>query len=251
THVILTFTSSVISVCNLSPTKLKEVAGDTKRSLKHPSTSRSSTNPSCPDEERLERGEVDSNMIVTTPDRRPQPQGRRRRVQRRTLSNNRGARAQRTRARDAHLLSRTEVTATLTTPSIPPRPPGSFSMRASGWGPRQDRPTPRHPNTQTPSPQPMLTRNSGDDQPHDVSVFSYSNHNIATSRLTATLVTTTLGLLHPFRQNMYGTVDYNAAPSASAYPSTNELPPYMAPHHMHDMSQSRIIDQRSLPFHAD
>jgi hypothetical protein len=243
--------------------KLKEVAGDTKRSLKHPShveiiyeilRVRKM-------EERLERGEVDSNMIVYTMNRGPSPKGDEEEESNDAPSVTVEEPEHNVQGLMTPISSVEQVTAALTTPidTLPATRslPGSFSMPEplSFEGPRQDRPYYTTPPQYTDSfsSQPMLSTPVTAEMisPHDVSVFDYSSHNAFP---TSTPDHQRAGHYDPwapaptFRQNIFGTVDYNAAPSSQpmSQPSMSYHMP-MAPHHMHDMSQSHV-DQRSLPF---
>ncbi|KAJ6002066.1 hypothetical protein N7522_007293 [Penicillium canescens] len=243
--------------------KLKEVAGDTKRSLKHPShveiiyeilRVRKM-------EERLERGEVDSNMIVYTMNRGPSPKGDEEEESNDAPSVTIEEPEHNVQGLMTPISSVEQVTAALTTPidTLPATRslPGSFSMPEplSFEGPRQDRPYYTTPPQYTDSfsSQPMLSTPVTAEMisPHDVSVFDYSSHNAFP---TSTPDHQRAGHYDPwapaptFRQNIFGTVDYNAAPSSQpmSQPSMSYHMP-MAPHHMHDMSQSHV-DQRSLPF---
>ncbi|KAJ5317600.1 hypothetical protein PENANT_c038G09496 [Penicillium antarcticum] len=237
--------------------KLKEVAGDTKRSLKHPShveiiyeilRVRKM-------EERLERGEVDSNMIVYTMNRGPSPKGDEEEESNDAPSVTIEEPEHSVQGIMTPISSVGQVSAALTTPidTLPPARslPGSFSMPEplSFEGPRQDRPYYATPPQYTDSftSQPMLSTAVTAEMisPHDVSVFDYSTHNA--------LDQSRAGHYDPwapaptFRQNIFGTVDYSAAPTSQpmSQPSMSYHMP-MAPH-IHDMSQSHI-DQRSLPF---
>jgi hypothetical protein len=244
--------------------KLKEVAGDTKRSLKHPShveiiyeilRVRKM-------EERLERGEVDSNMIVYTMNRGPSPKGDEEEESNDAPSVTIEEPEHGMQGLMTPISSVEQVPGALTTPidTLPPARslPGSFSMPGPeplGFeGARQDRPYYATPPQYTDSfSQPMLNTPVTAEMisPHDVSVFDYSSHNAFPA---TTPDHNRTGHYDPwapapaFRQNIFGAVDYTTAPTSQpmSQPSMSYHMP-MTPHHMHDMSQSHI-DQRSLPF---
>ncbi|KAJ6110304.1 hypothetical protein N7486_002539 [Penicillium sp. IBT 16267x] len=253
--------------------KLKEVAGDTKRSLKHPShveiiyeilRVRKM-------EERFERGEVDGNMVVFIQNRGPSPKGDGDEDE----DSNEPAPLEAPELIEDGLMTPTssvEHLAPLTTP-IDTLPigrrslPGSFSMPELNFeGSRQDRPyynTPPHYTDSfsqsmlsTPITAEMLS-------PHDVSVFEYSQPSFPNSSPEQQRHQAP-GHYDPwgtptFRQNVFGTVDYGVPTSSQAAPPAS-MPyhmPMASPAHLHDMShhqhahaQSPMdpMAQRALPF---
>jgi hypothetical protein len=238
--------------------KLKEVAGDTKRSLKHSShveiiyeilRVRKM-------EERFERGEVDSNMVVYTMNRGPGPKDN---------DDDDSADApsitiEEPEHTDQGLMTpmssvEQHVAAALTTPVETMQSsrslPGSFSMPEPltfETTSRHDRPyyatSPQYTDSFS---QPMLSTPVTAEMisPHDVSVFDYPTHNSFTSSTSDHQRGTQYDPWTPsFRQNIFGPVDYNPATSqAMSQPSLYQMPMT----HMHDMSNTSI-DQRSLPF---
>lgn len=268
--------------------KLKEVAGDTKRSLKHSShvdiiyeilRVRKM-------EERFERGEVgmfcnrkiqcihnilifyaDASMVVYVMNRGPSPKG-----DDEEESNDTTTLPVPTLEAPEHieegLLTPTSsiehVTAPLTTPldplsMAPTRSlPTSFSLSQplSFDGPRQDRPYYTTPPQYTDSfSQPMLSTPVTAEMisPHDVSVFDYStSHGFPTSTADQKFD----GWAPTFRQNLFSPVDYNAPAGTHGLPQ----PPMhyhmsmASPAQLHDMShphtQSPLdpMSQRTLPF---
>ncbi|KAJ5524660.1 hypothetical protein N7494_011310 [Penicillium frequentans] len=253
--------------------KLKEVAGDTKRSLKHPShveiiyeilRVRKM-------EERFERGEVDGNMVVFIQNRGPSPKGDGDEDE----DSNEPASLEVPELIEDGLMTPTssvEHLAPLTTP-IDTLPigarslPGSFSMPEINFeGPRQDRPyytTPPH-YTDSFSSQPMLSTPVTAEMisPHDVSVFDYSQPQFPGSSPEQQRHQAP-GHYDPwgaptFRQNVFGSVDYGV-PTSSQSVTPVSMPyhmPMASPAHLHDMShqhphaQSPMdpMAQRALPF---
>ncbi|KAJ5672659.1 hypothetical protein N7507_001786 [Penicillium longicatenatum] len=252
--------------------KLKEVAGDTKRSLKHPShveiiyeilRVRKM-------EERFERGEVDGNMVVFIQNRGPSPKG----DGDEDDDSNEPAPLEAPELIEDGLMTPTssvEHLAPLTTP-IDTLPiggrslPGSFSMPELTFdGPRQDRPYYTTPPHYTDSfSQPMLSTPVTAEMisPHDVSVFDYSqppfpNSSPEHQRHQAP------GHYDPwgaptFRQNVFGSVDYGVPTSSQAVTPVS-MPyhmPMASPAHLHDMSHQHShaqspmdpMSQRALPF---
>ncbi|KAJ5647300.1 hypothetical protein N7490_003672 [Penicillium lividum] len=252
-----------LSGYGITADKLKEVAGDTKRSLKHPShveiiyeilRVRKM-------EERFERGEVDGNMVVFIQNRGPSPKGD-------------GDEDDDSNDTAPDLIedglmtptSSVEHLAPLSTPidNLPLSSrslPTSFSMPELSFDGRQDRPAPYYntPPQYTDSfSQPMLSTPVTAEMisPHDVSVFDYSQTPFPTSSPDQQR--------HPaahydpwgtptFRQNVFGSVDYVTASSQSVPTSMPYHMPMTSPAHLHDMShhaQSPMdpMAQRALPF---
>ncbi|KAJ5689407.1 hypothetical protein N7462_003799 [Penicillium macrosclerotiorum] len=258
---------------NITADKLKEVAGDTKRSLKHPShveiiyeilRVRKM-------EERFERGEVDGNMVVYVMNRGPSPKGD---------EDEESTEASATFVEapehiEEGLMTPTSsiehASATLTTPveTMPVATtrslPGSFSIPEplSFEASRPDRSyyaTPPH-YTDTFS-QPMLSAPVTAEMisPHDVSVFDYPP-------TTPYPTSTPDQSRHPapgqyeawaptFRQNIFSPVDYSAPPTTQGV-----LPPMpyhagmpmASPAQLHDMTHPHAqspmdMSQRALPF---
>lgn len=249
--------------------KLKEVAGDTKRSLKHAShveiiyeilRVRKM-------EERFERGEVDANMVVYTMNRGPSPKGDEEEESTEAPSVTLDEPEHTNQGLMTPISSFEQVSGTLTTPidnihsarSLP----GSFSMAEplTFENPaRQDRPYFATPPQYTDSfSQPMLNTPVTAEMisPHDVSAFDYSAHSSysnSTPDHSRTGATGQYDAWTPsFRQNIFGPVDYTPATTQGVHqPSmTYQMP--MAPQ-MHDMThhhaQAHIdhLGQRSLPF---
>ncbi|KAJ5146009.1 uncharacterized protein N7515_000573 [Penicillium bovifimosum] len=239
--------------------KLKEVAGDTKRSLKHAShveiiyeilRVRKM-------EERFERGEVDGNMIVYTMNRGPSPKGDEEEDSTDASSIPIEEAEHTNQGLMTPISSFEHASAAMTTPvdTIPSTRsyPGSFSMAEPlTFEPtRQDRTYYATPlNTPTPS----RSRCSAP-PPHDVSAFDYSPHSSFTSSTPDHSRTAASAHYDPwtpsFRQNIFSPVDYTSpATSQGMSQPTYQMP--MAPH-MHDMShhhQSHMdsLAQRDLPF---
>lgn len=250
-----------LSAHGITADKLKEVAGDTKRSLKHPShveiiyeilRVRKM-------EERFERGEVDSNMVVYTMNRGPSPK---------CEDEEESADAPSVTIEEPEHSSHGLMTpmssvdphvAALTTPVEPLQSsrslPGSFSMPEPLTfenTTRQDRPYYATPPQFTDSfSQSMLSTPVTTEMisPHDVSVFDYSSHNSFTSSTSDHQ--RGAGHYDPwtapsFRQNMFGSVDY-APTTTQALSQPSVAYPMPMPPQMHDMHHTSI-DQRSLPF---
>jgi hypothetical protein len=248
-----------LAAFGITADKLKEVAGDTKRSLKHPShveiiyeilRVRKM-------EERFERGEVDANMVVYTMNRGPNPKG----DEEDDSLDAPSVTIEEPEHVDQGLMTpmssvEQQVAVALTTPvdTMPSARshPGSFSVPEPITfenATRHDRPYYATPPQYTDSfSQPMLNAPVTAEMisPHDVSVFDYSSHNSFTSsssdqgRAPHYDPWTTPS----FRQNIFGPVDYNPTTTqAMSQPSIYQMPMT----HMHDMSHAPI-DQRSLPF---
>ncbi|KAJ5512581.1 hypothetical protein N7463_002133 [Penicillium fimorum] len=234
--------------------KLKDVAGDTKRSLKHAShveiiyeilRVRKM-------EERFERGEVDANMVVYTMNRGPSPKG----------DEEDDSNASVTIEEPEHIsqglmtpISTFEQASTSLTTPIDNMPsarslPGSFSMAEPlnfEHPTRQDRPY----YTTPPPIHGMIS-------PHDVSVssFDYSAHNTFSNSTPDHSRAAQYDTWTPsFRQNIFTPVEYPTP--ASSQGMTQSTMAYQMPmvSHMHDMSnhhaqQSHMdsLQQRSLPF---
>ncbi|KAJ5443373.1 Protein of unknown function DUF2841 [Penicillium cf. griseofulvum] len=252
--------------------KLKDVAGDTKRSLKHAShveiiyeilRVRKM-------EERFERGEVDANMVVYTMNRGPSPKG-----DEEDDSTNSSVTIEEPDHINQGLMtpisSFEQSSTSLTTPidNIPSARslPGSFSMAESlnfENSTRQDRPYYTTPPQYTESfSQPMLNAPVTAEllSPHDVSVsaFDYSAHNAfsnSTSDHSRAGVNGHYDAWTPsFRQNIFTPVEYPTPVSSQGM--TQPSMAYQMPmgSHMHDMAhhhaqQSHMdsLHQRSLPF---
>jgi hypothetical protein len=248
--------------------KLKDVAGDTKRSLKHPShveiiyeilRVRKM-------EERFERGEVDGNMVVYTMNRGPSPKG-----DEEDDSTTSSVTIEEPEHINQGLMtpisSFEQASTSLTTPidNVPSARslPGSFSMSEPiNFENRQD----RHYYTTPPQysdsfSQPMLSTPVTAEMisPHDVSVsaFDYSAHNTfqnSTPDHSRAGVSGQYDTWTPsFRQNIFSPVDYTTPASSQGMPQPSM--PYQMPMvpHMQDMSHAQqshmdSIHQRSLPF---
>ncbi|KAJ5754675.1 hypothetical protein N7533_004218 [Penicillium manginii] len=233
--------------------KLKEVASDTKRSLKHPShvdiilevlRVRKM-------EERWERGEVDGNTLVYVMNRGPSPKG----DEEEESSDGPAAVLDIEHLEDGLLTpSSSEQTAPLTTPidgmGLPPRSlPGNFSLAEPLTFESRDRPFYATPPQYTDSfSQGMLSTPVTAEMisPHDVSVFAYSSQPTYPSSTPDQHWSTPT-----FRQDIFSPVGYNAP--ATTQPSM----PYnmaMAPptHSMHGLPthEQPPMDpiNRSLPF---
>lgn len=247
-----------LSAYGITADKLKEVAGDTKRSLKHPShveiiyeilRVRKM-------EERFERGEVDANMVVYTMNRGPNPKG----DEEDDSVDAPSVTIEEPEYADQGLMTpmssvEQQVAAALTT-SVETIPsarslPGSFSVPEPLTfenTTRHDRPYYATPPQYTDSfSQPMLNTPVTAEMisPHDVSVFDYPTHNSFTSSTSDHGRGANYDWSTPsFRQNIFSPVDCNPATSQGiSQPSLYQMP--MA--HMHDMSHASM-DQRSLPF---
>ncbi|CAI7617818.1 unnamed protein product [Penicillium discolor] len=251
--------------------KLKDVAGDTKRSLKHAShveiiyeilRVRKM-------EERFERGEVDANMVVYTMNRGPSPKG-----DEEDDSSSTSVTIEEPEHINQGLMtpisSFDQASTSLTTPidNIAPTRslPGSFSMAEplTFENPtRQDRPYYTTPPQYTDSfsSQPMLSTPVTTEMisPHDVSVsaFDYSAHNTyPNSTPDQRGVNGHYDTWTPsFRQNIFSPVDYATPASSQGIPQPSMTYQMPMVSHMHDMShhhaqQSHMdsIHQRSLPF---
>lgn len=251
--------------------KLKDVAGDTKRSLKHAShveiiyeilRVRKM-------EERFERGEVDANMVVYTMNRGPSPKG-----DEEDDSSSTSVTIEEPEHINQGLMtpisSFDQASTSLTTPidNIAPTRslPGSFSMAEplTFENPtRQDRPYYTTPPQYTDSfsSQSMLSTPVTAEMisPHDVSVsaFDYSAHNTYPSSTPDQRgVSGHYDTWTPsFRQNIFSPVDYATPASSQGMPQPSMTYQMPMVSHMHDMShhhaqQSHMdsIHQRSLPF---
>lgn len=248
--------------------KLKEVAGDTKRSLKHPShveiifeilRVRKM-------EERLERGEVDANMVVYVQNRGPSPKGEDEEEDSNDIPS-----INVPEHIEEGLLTPTssveQLTAPLTTP-VDTMPishgrslPGSFSMGEplSFETPRHDRPYYATPPQYSDSySQPMLSTPVTAEMisPHEVLAFDYSTQNPypATTPDQHRAAGQYDAWAPSFRQNIFSPVDYSAPPTNHGLPppSMSYQMPMASPAQMHDMShhaQSPLdMSQRALPF---
>ncbi|KAJ5794842.1 hypothetical protein N7457_001441 [Penicillium paradoxum] len=256
-----------LSSYGITADKLKDVAGDTKRSLKHAShveiiyeilRVRKM-------EERFERGEVDANMVVYTMNRGPSPKGD-------EEEDSADAPSSVTLEEPEHanqglmtpISTFEQVSAGLTTPidaiSSARSLPGSFSMAEplTFENPaRQDRPYYATPPQYADSfSQPMLNTPVTAEMisPHDVSAFDYSAHSSfsgTTSDQRAGAAAHYDPWTPSFRQNLFSSVDYTTPATTQGVPQhsmTYQMP--MVPH-MHDMSHHHAqshMDQRSLPF---
>ncbi|KAJ5573878.1 uncharacterized protein N7459_008305 [Penicillium hispanicum] len=253
--------------------KLKEVAGDTKRSLKHAShveiiyeilRVRKM-------EERFERGEVDSNMVVYVMNRGPSPKGDD------EDESNEPTSLEAPEHIEQGLLTPTssveQAAAPLTTPidtmSVPSGRslPGSFSIPepiSFDGTSRQDRGYYATPPHYTDSfSQPMLSTPVSAEMisPHDVSVFDYSaqtpfptstpdqQRSGAPSQYDAWTPT--------FRQNIFSPVDYSNSATTQALQPPPSMPyhiPMASPVQLQDMSHHHVhspldsMGQRALPF---
>lgn len=234
--------------------KLKEVASDTKRSLKHASHVEIILEVLRVRkmEERWERGEVDSSTLVYVMNRGPNPKGEE------DEESSDGPAVTIDEHIEAGLLtpsSSVEQIAPLTTPidtmGVPPRSlPGSFSLAEPLSFESRDRPFYATPPQYTDSfSQGMLSTPVTAEMisPHDVSVFDYQSHNPYPTSTPDQWSTPS------FRQNMFSPVDYNAPGTAQHLPQTTM--PYsmtMAPPALHGLPplESSPIDpsQRALPF---
>ncbi|KAJ5495185.1 hypothetical protein N7539_000301 [Penicillium diatomitis] len=255
---------------NATADRLKEVAGDTKRSLKHPShieiiyeilRVRKM-------EERFERGEVDENMVVYVTNRGPGPKG----DDEEEINNDNTAPTITLAAPDSieeALLtpsSSIDHAASMATP-IDPMTIGSSRSIPTGFSTaqpltydmsRQDRHYYNTPPQYTDSfSQSMMNTPVTAEMisPHDVSVFDYS----------------TSQTFHPpspdqkfdpwtpsFRQILFSPVDYTTSPVTHGMPHPGIQQytglPMMSPSQMHEMASSHTqalmdpSDQRALPF---
>ncbi|KAJ5176743.1 uncharacterized protein N7482_002620 [Penicillium canariense] len=198
--------------------KLKEVAGDTKRSLKHAShveiiyeilRVRKM-------EERFERGEVDSNMVVYVMNRGPSPKGDE------DEESNEGT-----------------VTAIEGPESIEDgllTPTSSIAQNASLTTPIDTMPS----MLSTPVTAEMIS-------PHDVSVFDYSNSHPFPSSTPDQKYDT---WAPTFRQNIFSPVDYNTPATTHGLPppAMQYHMPMASPAQLHDMTPMDSMGQRALPF---
>ncbi|KAJ5099537.1 hypothetical protein N7532_006538 [Penicillium argentinense] len=263
---------------HITADKLKEVAGDTKRSLKHPShigiifeilRVRKM-------EERYERGEVDGNTLVYVENRGPSPKGDGDGDEEEDSGDVPALPANFDAAEriEEGLLTPSstveQAPATLTTPidnmpvGMPPRSlPGGFSLgEPLTFEGRQDRHFYATPPQYTDSfSQGMLSTPIATEMlsPHEVPVFDYPQNGFPSSTPDQPRGPGYDSWSTPsFRQNIFGPVDYKV--DYSAPPSSQPLPhtsmPYgmpMAPPHMHEMSphaQSPVdpATGRALPF---
>ncbi|OKP00905.1 hypothetical protein PENSUB_7486 [Penicillium subrubescens] len=249
--------------------KLKEVAGDTKRSLKHAShvdiiyeilRVRKM-------EERFERGEVDANIVVYVMNRGPSPKGDDEEESNETTTISSMPTVEVPEPIEEGLLTPTssieQITAPLTTPidtmaMVPTRSlPTSFSIPQplSFDGPRQDRSYYATPPHYTDSfSQPMLSAPVTAEMisPHDISVFDYPTSHFPTSTPDQKFD----GWAPTFRQTLFSPVDYNA-PSVThglPQPGMQYHMPMASPAQLHDMSHPHAhspmdaMSQRALPF---
>ncbi|KAJ5134378.1 hypothetical protein N7526_005743 [Penicillium atrosanguineum] len=239
--------------------KLKEVAGDTKRSLKHPShveiifeilRVRKM-------EERFERGEVDANMVVYVQNRGPSPKG-----EDEEEDSNEIPIINIPEHVEDGLLTPTstveQITAPLTTP-IDTMPMHHGRSQPASNPPRHDRPyyaTP--PQYSDAYSQPMLSTPVTAEliSPHEVLAFDYSTQNaFPTSSPDQQRTAGHYDAWAPsFRQNIFSPVDYSAPPTSHGLPPASMAyqMPMASPAQLHDMShhaQSPLdMSQRALPF---
>ncbi|KAJ5109313.1 hypothetical protein N7456_005988 [Penicillium angulare] len=256
-----------LGVYGITADKLKEVAGDTKRSLKHAShveiiyeilRVRKM-------EERLERGEVDGNMVVFVQNRGPSPKGDGDEDE----ESNEVVHVEAPEPIEEGLMTPTScvehVSAPLTTPidSLPMAGgrslPGSFAVPEALSFDRQDRPYYATPPHYTDSfSQPMLSTPVTTEMisPHDVSVFDYSSQNSSFSSSPDQQRHPMPGpydswVAPTFRQDMFNQVGYTAAPTSQAVHPAYHMP-MTGPPQMHDMSHVHSpmdpMGQRALPF---
>ncbi|EKV14561.1 hypothetical protein PDIG_32750 [Penicillium digitatum PHI26] len=250
--------------------KLKDVAGDTKRSLKHAShveiiyeilRVRKM-------EERFERGEVDANMVVYTMNRGPSPKGDEEDDSATSVTIEEPENT--SQGLMTPISSFEQASTSLTTPidnlTSARSVIGSFSMAEplTFENPtRQDRPYYNTPPQYTDSfSQPIISTPVTTEMisPHDVSVsaFDYSAqttypHSTPDPRAGVSGHYDTW--TPSFRQNIFGQVDYATPTSSQGMPQPSMTYQMPMVSHMHDMShhhaqQSHMdsIHQRSLPF---
>ncbi|KAJ6164589.1 hypothetical protein N7470_003261 [Penicillium chermesinum] len=248
-----------LSAYGITADKLKEVAGDTKRSLKHPShvdiiyeilRVRKM-------EERFERGEVDASMVVYVMNRGPSPKGDE------DEETNEPAVPE-----IADHLDGGALTPTSTLEQIPPLAtpidtlpmtnarslPGNFSVPDGlHFDNRQDRSYYATPPQYSDSfSQAMLSTPVSAEliSPHDVSVFDYSQNpfpasspdqprSVASNHYDAWAPT--------FRQNIFNPVDYASAGAVPPPPMSFHMP-MASTAQMHDMAHHAHMDSRALPF---
>ncbi|KAJ5609534.1 hypothetical protein N7528_010101 [Penicillium herquei] len=252
--------------------KLKDVAGDTKRSLK---------DPSHVDiiyeilrvrkmEERYERGEVDANMVVFVQNRGPSPKGDGDGDGDDEEDSKDNITVEAPEPVEDGLMTPTssieQSAASLTTPidTLPMTTarslPGSFSMpEPLGYdASRQDRPYYATPPHYTDSfSQPMLSTPVSAEMisPHEVSVFDYSAPPSFTSSPEQQRPPYDTWGPPTFRQDIFSPVGYSAAPSSQGIPPPTMYPmPMASPAQMHEMSHHHAhppmdsMGGRSLPF---
>ncbi|KAJ5323810.1 hypothetical protein N7476_002410 [Penicillium atrosanguineum] len=220
--------------------KLKEVAGDTKRSLKHPShveiifeilRVRKM-------EERFERGEVDANMVVYVQNRGPSPKG-----EDEEEDSNEIPIINIPEHVEDGLLTPTstveQITAPLTTP-IDTMPMHHGRSQPDAYS---------QPMLSTPVTAELIS-------PHEVLAFDYSTQNaFPTSSPDQQRTAGHYDAWAPsFRQNIFSPVDYSAPPTSHGLPPASMAyqMPMASPAQLHDMShhaQSPLdMSQRALPF---
>ncbi|KAJ5894528.1 hypothetical protein N7495_006219 [Penicillium taxi] len=247
--------------------KLKEVAGDTKRSLKHPShvdiiyeilRVRKM-------EERFERGEVDSGMAVYVMNRGPSPKG-----DGEEDDDSNDASADVSEHIEEGLMTPTSSVEQAVTSMTPMNLPVSSVHSMSTYSiaepigfdaTRQDRPyyaTPPH-YAESFSSQSMLNTPVPAEiiSPHEVTVFDYSSQNsYPTSAEQQRNPNVQYDSWAPtFRpQHIYGPVDYSTPPTSQPLPQPSmQYHMHLASTHLQDMShhhhsQSPMDSQRALPF---
>ncbi|OQE19452.1 hypothetical protein PENSTE_c015G01815 [Penicillium steckii] len=235
--------------------KLKEVASDTKRSLKHPShvdiileilRVRKM-------EEKWERGEIDGSTLVYVMNRGPSPKG----DEEEESGDGPIATLDAEHIEDGLLTpsSSVEHAAPLATPidtmSVPRSLPGSFSLAEPLPFEARDRPfyaTP--PQYQDTFSQSMLSTPVTAEMisPHDVSVFAYPSQPSYPSSTPDQHWSTP-----SFRQDIFSPVGYNAPATTQpmAHTSMAYSMPMAPPTHLHGLpSEQSTMDaaNRSLPF---
>ncbi|KAJ5958584.1 uncharacterized protein N7479_005734 [Penicillium vulpinum] len=249
--------------------KLKDVAGDTKRSLKHAShveiiyeilRVRKM-------EERFERGEVDANMVVYTMNRGPSPKGDEEDDSADAPSVSIEEPEHLNQGLMTPISSFDQATTSLTTPidNIPSARslPGSFSMAEPlnfEHPTRHERPYYATPPQYTESfSQPMLSAPVTAEMigPHDVSAFDYSNtfQNSTPDHSRAGVAGHYETWTPSFRQNVFTPVDYPTPATSQGMhqPSMTYQMPMVShmqdmSHHHSQQSQMDSLHQRSLPF---
>ncbi|KAJ5836584.1 hypothetical protein N7447_002610 [Penicillium robsamsonii] len=249
--------------------KLKDVAGDTKRSLKHAShveiiyeilRVRKM-------EERFERGEVDANMVVYTMNRGPSPKGDEEDDSTPSVTIEEPEHI--SQGLMTPISSFEQASTSLTTPidNIPSARsllPGNFSVAEPlnfEHPTRQDRPYYATPPQYTESfSQSMLNAPVTAEMisPHDVSVssFDYSTHNTFSNSTPDHSRAGHYDTWAPsFRQNIFTPVEYptpassqGMAQSTMAYQMPMVSQMHDMSHHHAQQSQMDSIHQRSLPF---
>ncbi|KAJ5948907.1 hypothetical protein N7454_002214 [Penicillium verhagenii] len=265
-----------LSSFGITADKLKEVASDTKRSLKHPSHIEiiNEILRLRKMEERFERGEVDANMVVFVQNRGPSPKG--------DCDEEEDTNEPTRSPLEAPDLIEDVMTPTssveqlgpMTTPidslSLASRTlPSSYPMAPdmSFDGARQDRPFYNTPPQYAESfSQTMLstpvTVTAEMISPHDVSVYDYSQLPFSTSSPEQQRNSASGHYADPwgpptFRQNVFNPVDYGAPPHSqpvgpyhTPMASPAHIPEMSHPQHPHHYTHSPMdpMAQRALPF---